>query len=389
MKHKKTPPNGQVISLGRENAMVIVGKLLATTGGLAVKAKSYTFKVCMTDVTGFTPTKAKNKSNQIEKTNSKKISKLNNSKPSERPPVSRKYTLINIESPYSLALAKKMLLDEEQICIGITIEDDEESKIDLGELKGENCRLTQYNNAVPHLYTGLFRDVKVLVCFWDTVGDDIVDQSKTLIEALRINSLSNSIELVVWIDPYLSEPLKNNDSSKARKDAVDFVTDFLDNVGIGYCIFKSNVGFEWINTLTHEAMKERKVSLPFDPDQEINWTCYDDIMQAIANVIKDRTNHTNVTYTLTSQEQITISEISNQLGEALTETVEYEKCECNSEYFTKKGKWITPKLGETLESLYSENQVGPKERTDDLPKLLGRDPITFKEWIKPNSHLFL
>jgi len=81
-------------------------------------------------------------------------------------------------------------------------------RLTLSELNVANCKLVQYNNNVPHLYTGLFRDVKILVCFWDSVGDEILEQTKVLIESLRINVPSNSIELVVWIDPYHTDKKK-------------------------------------------------------------------------------------------------------------------------------------------------------------------------------------
>jgi len=177
---------------------------------------------------------------------------------------------------------------------------------------------------------------------------------------------------------------------QSRREALELIVDFLDNVGIGYCIIKANIGFGWIKTLSGDnVQKNRKMSIPISSSQEINWTCQDEVIQAIVNIIKDKNSHTNQTYTLTSKEQITMAEIANQLSEAISDKFEYEQCESSPEFFTEKAKWITPTLGEALHSIYSESLICPEERTDDLEKLLGKDPTTFKEWIKPNTHLFL
>jgi len=63
----------------------------------------------------------------------KKLS-LSTSKKQKAPqktPVSRRITIINVESPYALSLPKKLLSEDIQVCVGVTLQDeDEQPKVD-------------------------------------------------------------------------------------------------------------------------------------------------------------------------------------------------------------------------------------------------------------------
>ncbi|MEC9374765.1 MAG: NmrA family NAD(P)-binding protein [Pseudomonadota bacterium] len=101
----------------------------------------------------------------------------------------------------------------------------------------------------------------------------------------------------------------------------------------------------------------------------------------------DREQHYNKCYDVTGTDLLTFSQIAEQMSEVLGIKVEYENCDPNGFKEMLRPFMTSDWHSEAVAILFSEiaDNTTPGELTDCFQKLVGREPISFKEFVTENS----
>lgn len=113
-----------------------------------------------------------------------------------------------------------------------------------------------------------------------------------------------------------------------------------------------------------------------------------DIGNVAAEIIVNATQHLNKSYELTNTEQLTFAEMATQLSNGLGTKITYESPNLLKFYWTKRKEKIPFMLIMVLIMLhYFPRFQKPPNITDNIKKITGNEPISFRQFIKDNKLL--
>lgn len=114
-----------------------------------------------------------------------------------------------------------------------------------------------------------------------------------------------------------------------------------------------------------------------------------DIGNVAAEIVINATQHLNKSYELTNTEQLTFAEMATQLSNGLETKITYESPNLLKFYWTKRKEKMPFMLVMVMIMLhYFPRFQKPPNITDNIKKITGNEPISFRQFIKDNE-LFL
>lgn len=164
------------------------------------------------------------------------------------------------------------------------------------------------------------------------------------------------------------------------------IENMLRQLGIPYCFLRPSFFMQNLNTNHREEIKER--SELFIPAGRAKTSFIDtrDIARAAAITLTDD-KYDNKAFTLTGKEAIDYFKVAHIMTEVLGKTIVYKNPGLLN-FRRERIRRGTPKeFANVMMFLYLMTKLGTaKDVTSDLEKLIGREPISFREYVKDFKH---
>ncbi|MHC1682387.1 MAG: SDR family oxidoreductase [Clostridiaceae bacterium] len=151
--------------------------------------------------------------------------------------------------------------------------------------------------------------------------------------------------------------------------------------GIPYCFLRPSFFMQNLNTNHREEIRERdELFIPVGKAKTSFIDTRDIAVASAVTLIDEKFN--NSAFTLTGKEAIDYYEVAKIITEVIGRKIEYK----NPGFFKFRKYRInygTPKeFANVMMFLYLMTKLGTaKDITDDLEKIIGREPITFKQYV--------
>lgn len=248
----------------------------------------------------------------------------------------------------------------------------EDKAIDLKE-KGITIRIGDYDNyqQLVEAFSGI--DKLLLIS-----GSDILNRSKQ-----QENAVKAAKEAGVKHILYTSFERKNEtDTSPIHFVAASHIATeaFIKQSGLVYTIFRNNLYLDILPWFFGKNILETGVFLPAG-ETKAALTLREDMAEAIANVLMNE-GHQNQTYSLSNHENVSMIDIAKSLSEIVGKTITYTN-PTTQLYIETLSKANVPSEFIGMFAGFSEaiKQGEFEVSNTDLERLLGRKPITAKQYL--------
>ena len=141
----------------------------------------------------------------------------------------------------------------------------------------------------------------------------------------------------------------------------------------------------FMGSLHNDLVVHHKIFLPAD---KAKFTLVDvrDIGEVAATILINTTKYINVAYDLTNNEKLTFKEMAIQLSEGLNTQITYESPNLLTFYWTKRKEKMPFMLIMVMIMLhYLPKFQKEPQNTEGVKNIIGREPITFGQFIKDNK----
>ncbi|OJF90645.1 SDR family oxidoreductase [Alkalibacterium sp. 20] len=155
----------------------------------------------------------------------------------------------------------------------------------------------------------------------------------------------------------------------------------IKNLSIPYVFLRPSFFMQNLNTNHREEIKERdELYIPAGKSKTSFIDTRDIARAAAISLIEDK--YKNTAITLTGKEAINYDEVSKTLSEVLERNIEYKNPSL-LKFRKERVKRGTPKeFANVMMLLYLMTKLGTaKDITYDLEKIIGREPISFKQYV--------
>lgn len=158
------------------------------------------------------------------------------------------------------------------------------------------------------------------------------------------------------------------------------IENMIKELGIPYVFLRPSFFMQNLNTNHREEIKERnELYIPAGRSKTSFIDTRDIAKAAAISLLDDK--YKNTAITLTGKDAIDYDEVSKVLSEVLERKIEYKNPSL-LRFRKERIKRGTPKeFANVMTLLYLMTKLGTaKDITDDLEKLIGREPISFKQY---------
>jgi uncharacterized protein YbjT (DUF2867 family) len=141
----------------------------------------------------------------------------------------------------------------------------------------------------------------------------------------------------------------------------------------------------FLGSLHHDLVANKRIFLPAG-NAKFTLVDVQDIGDVAAEIIVNLTKHVNKSYELTNNEKLTFKEMAMQLSEGLETEITYKSPNLFTFYWTKRKEKMPFMLIMVMIMLHYLPRFQKEPRnTEGVKNIIGREPITFNQFIKDNK----
>ena len=159
--------------------------------------------------------------------------------------------------------------------------------------------------------------------------------------------------------------------------------------GIAYTFVRPSYFMQNLTTAFRDDIKLRnRIEVPAGKAKFL-WIDAGDIGRAVARILENPAQHANKAYTLTGNDLLNFSEVSEMLSSLLGRTITYRSPNLFS-YYRQKQKAGQPKgaiIATMLIHFLQRFQKLP-QATADVVELTGQPPVSLNEFLQKNKHVW-
>jgi len=274
-----------------------------------------------------------------------------------------KILIIGASGSIGLEVAKKLIKKEQPV--KIAVRDPERAK----KLNLSNAEFVKFDYLNSDTFNTAFEKVKKLVLVsppsYLKIHDYVINAIDTAIK--------NGIELIVNISALSIE----SDLDKPMKQ----IEDHIKKSGIDYVFLRPNCYMQNFNDLFRDLIvSEEEITLPVD-NVKTSFVDVRDVAEVAALALNDD-NLKNKTFKLTGKQLLNLHVIAYLFSDALNKEINYRNISNEMfEKILKSAGWPSGTIEGTLQLCSHVKKGTTSVVTDDLEKLLQREPIKFQKYI--------
>lgn len=284
--------------------------------------------------------------------------------------MSQKILVIGATGSIGLEVAKRLL--EKKIPVKIAVRNPAKAET----LKLDDTEVVHFEYGKPETFSNAFNSVSKILL---VSPPSFLNLEKEVINAINV-AKEKGIELIVNIS---AMGVENDGEDPMRK-----IEKHIESSGMSYVILRPNCYMQNFTNLFRDFIKNHnEISAPAE-DSKSSFVDLRDVADVAVKVLLDD-SFKNKIYTLTGPQALNLHVIAFLFSEELKRDINYSKI---TEDFFKKtllsSGWPQITIEGTLELCNYIKGNSNSKITEDIKKILNREPINFKQFIKDNIEVW-
>lgn len=285
-------------------------------------------------------------------------------------PMAKKILIIGATGSIGLEVAKRLIEKDQSVRIAVRNPDKAKS------LKLNGAEVIHFEYQKPETFFNTFESVEKILL---VSPPSFLKLHKDVINAINV-AKDNGVKLIVNVS---AMGIENDENDPMR-----IIENHIQKSGLKYVLLRPNCYMQNFTNLFRDYIKnDNEISAPAE-DAKSSFVDLRDVADAAVKVLLDDYFHNKI-FTLTGNKALNLHVIAYLFSQELDREISYSKI---SEEFFKKtlisAGWPSITIEGALELCNYIKGNSNDRVTDDIKKILDREPISFEQFIKENIEIW-